>query len=197
MRIKNKLKSIFFLQTHKIIKSRSFVESLTSNFQQRLARSIIKYQALRIFRNPLLKSQVTWGQILSLHSILYDEPANNITMLVRFGSSQAKPPTALVYIPHFTIRRNIISQNLLRMSSVVPTSMLIETQNIPLMIPILFGHSILWSRNKVKLAPFVQSKKMQSIVNKTSFRNTNWSWKVFLYRLQVKYFRVTIVLLYL
>lgn len=91
-------------------------------------------------------------------------------MLVRFGSSQTKPPTALVYIPHFTIRRNIISQNLLRMSSVVPTSMLIETQNIPLMIPILFGHSILWSRNKVKL--FVQSKKMQSIINKTSFRNT-------------------------
>lgn len=93
-------------------------------------------------------------------------------MLVRFGSSQTKPPTALVYIPHFTIRRNIISQNLLRMSSVVPTSMLIETQNIPLMIPILFGHSILWSRNKVKLALFVQSKKMQSIINKTSFRNT-------------------------
>lgn len=92
-------------------------------------------------------------------------------MLVRFGSSQTKPPTALVYIPHFTIRRNIISQNLLRMSSVVPTSMLIETQNIPLMIPILFGHSILWSRNKVKLALFVQSKKMQSIINKTSFRN--------------------------
>lgn len=58
------------------------------------------------------------------------------------------------------------------MSSVVPTSMLIETQNIPLMIPILFGHSILWSRNKVKLALFVQSKKMQSIINKTSFRNT-------------------------
>lgn len=91
-------------------------------------------------------------------------------MLVRFGSSQTKPPTALVYIPHFTIRGNIISQNLLRMSSVVPTSMLIETQNIPLMIPILFGHSILWSRNKVKLGPFIQLKKMQSIVNKSSFR---------------------------